>query len=465
MGPAGVKHTSEVRGLPPSTRRLRLPSSPPAVLVAVYLLIALAPLALAYLQGLPRRSFSDELSSALAMVAFAMLLMEFALSGRFKSISGSTGIDLTMRFHQLIARSLTAFILIHPFLYVTPLKHPLPWDITGQLTLGLNSASIMTGLLGWVLLALLVLFAIFRDQLPYRYETWRLSHGLGATLIAILGTHHAIDAGRYSGHPYLTAFWLGMLGLAVSTLLYVYVITPLLQLRHPYRVVSVKKVERKTWELNIEPKSGMAIEFAAGQFVWLTLDRSPFAITEHPFSISSCPANRPIIGFTIKEVGDFTNSIGSIPVGARAYIDGPHGNLTLAGRSGIGIAFIAGGVGLAPIMSILRQLLAENDSRPLKLIYGNRLVEQIMYQSELDEMKGILDIEIQHILSEPPADWAGAVGQLDEVVLRRYLSFEGHARWLHVVCGPAPMIDSVESSLEGLGVPLGQIVSEKFSYD
>jgi NAD(P)H-flavin reductase len=69
------------------------------------------------------------------------------------------------------------------------------------------------------------------------------------------------------------------------------------------------------------------------------------------------------------------------------------------------------------------------------------------------------------VASEPPADWAGAVGQLDEVVLRKYLSFVGHARWLYVVCGPAPMIDSVESSLEGFGVPLGQIASEKFSYD
>ncbi|MFQ6007193.1 MAG: ferric reductase-like transmembrane domain-containing protein [Woeseia sp.] len=465
MRPAGVKQVFEERAPPPSTRRLRLPSSPPAVLLTVYLLIGLMPLALAYMQDLPRRSFSDELSSALAMVAFAMLLMEFVLSGRFKSVSGSTGIDLTMRFHQLIAQSSTAFILIHPFLYVTPLKHPLPWDTSGQLTLGLSTASIFTGLLGWVLLAPLVLFAIFRDQLPYRYETWRLSHGLGAALIAAMGTYHAIDAGRYSGHPQLTAYWLGMLGLAVFTLLYVYVITSLRQLRHPYRVVSVKKVALKTWGLIIEPKSGEAMAFEAGQFCWLTLNRSPFAVTEHPFSISSCPADRPSIGFTIKEAGDFTNDIGSIPVGARAYIDGGHGSLTLAGRSGIGVAFIVGSVGLAPIMSILRQLRAEHDSRPLKLVYGNRLFEQIMYQSELDEMKDMLDIEIHHVLSEPPRNWSGAVGQLDDTVLRRCLSFEGHTRWLYVVCGPAPMIDSVESSLEGLGVPLGRIVSEKFSYD
>jgi len=227
----------------------------------------------------------------------------------------------------------------------------------------------------------------------------------------------------------------------------------------------VKQVALKTWDLKIKPESGAAIDFAAGQFVWLTLDRSPFAITEHPFSISTCPADRPSLGFTIKEVGDFTKSIGSIPVGARAYVDGSHGNLTLTGRSGTGIAFIAGGVGLAPIMSILRQLRAEHDSRPLKLIYGNRVVEQIMYQDELNEMKESLGIEIHNILSEPPDDWTGAVGRTDEAVLRKYLCFEGHASWLYVICGPAPMIDDVENSLERLGVPLGQIVSEKFSYD
>ena len=352
--------------------------------------IALTPLVLAYLQDLPPRNFSDEFSSAVAIVAFAMLLMEFVLSGRFRFVSGSTGIDLTMRFHQLIARSLTVLILIHPFLYVTPLKPSLPWDTTGQLTLGLSPESLVTGILGWLLLAVLVVSAIFRDQLPYRYEAWRLSHGFGAGLIAILGTLHALDAGRYSAHPYLASFWLGMLALTLFTLFYVYVVTPLLQMRHPYRVASVKKVARKTWELNIEPTSSPAIEFDAGQFVWLTLDRSPFAITEHPFSISSCPADRPLIGFTIKEVGDFTKTVGSTPPGASVYIDGPHGNLTLAGRSGAGIAFIAGGVGLAPIMSMLRQLRAENDERALKLIYGNRLDEQIMYRNELDELKGDL---------------------------------------------------------------------------
>jgi NAD(P)H-flavin reductase len=79
-------------------------------------------------------------------------------------------------------------------------------------------------------------------------------------------------------------------------------------------------------------------------------------------------------------------------------------------------------------------------------------------------MKGNLDIEVHHVISEPPPDWPGAVGQLDKTVLQQYLDLNDPARWLYVICGPGPMIDSVEDSLKALGVPRGQILSEKFSY-
>ena len=435
------------------------------VLLAGYLVIVFLPLGLAYSQAAPRESLSDEVSSALAMVAFAMLLMEFLLSGRFEHISISMGIDRMMRFHQWAGRFLTIILLIHPFLYVTPFKPPLPWDSAGQLTLGLSAATFATGLMAWILLAVLIIFSIFRDQFPYRYETWRLTHGLGAALIAFLAAHHAIEAGRYSGHPYLKAYWFVMLGAAVFALFYVYVITPIRQLRHPYRVVSLKKIALKTWELNIAPVPGSAMNFVAGQFCWLTLNRSPFAITEHPFSISSCPADRPNIGFVIKEAGDFTNAIGSVKVDAPAFIDGPHGNLTITGKSEAGIALIAGGVGIAPIMGILRQLYAEKDGRPIVLLYGNRTASQIVYQSEFEAMKDTLDIETHHVLAEPPCSWTGDIGQLDERILQKYLNADDRARWLYVVCGPTPMIDNVTKTLGSIGVPARQIISEKFSYN
>jgi len=445
-------------------KRIFWPPHPVALIVG-YVAVALTPLGLAYAEGLQPRGITDELSAALAMVAFAMLLMEFVLSGRFRTVSGRTGIDLTMRFHQLIARSIVAFILVHPFLYTTPFGRALPWDTSGRLTLGLDAATIATGVIGWLLLGALVVMGIARDKLPYRYETWRLLHGLGAAAIAVAGAHHAIAAGRYSGQPVLETYWLVMVGIALMTLLVVYVVTPLRQLRHPYRVVSIEKSALKTWTLVIEPIHGQAISFDAGQFVWLTLGRTPFAITEHPFSISSCPADLPKLSFTIKEAGDFTNTIGALPSGARAFVDGPHGNLTMSGRAAQGLTLIAGGVGIAPIMSILRQLRAERDARPVTLVYGNRLAEQILYRSELDDMAQDLRLDLHLVLSEPPPSWDGPVGNLDEPVLAQLLEIEPASDWLYVVCGPAPMIDSVEDILEGLGVQMRQIISEKFSYN
>lgn len=331
------------------TARRHVYGIPLLPLLLCYLAVVIAPLGLSAALGLPGRNFRDELASALAMLGYAMLLVEFVLSGRFRTISGRVGIDATMRFHQLMAWVLLIFLLVHPVLYQTPwFASESAWHAE---RLGLSGASVISGAVALLLLLALVVLAVFRDQSGNNYEQWRLTHGIGAIAIAILGAHHALDAGRYSAHPLLAAYWLGLLAVALLSFGYVHLLTPLRQRRAPYRVTSNQPVAERTWELIVEPAGGPALEFEAGQFVWLTLDRSPFAITEHPFTISSCPADRPRIAFTIKESGDFTNRIGEIAVGASAYLDGPHGHFTIADREGTGLAFIAGGVGVAPIMS------------------------------------------------------------------------------------------------------------------
>jgi predicted ferric reductase len=435
-------------------------------LCAVYIVVALTPLGLAWAQGLPPRPFLDELSSAVALVAFAVLLMEFMLSGRFPVVSGRIGIDNTMRFHQLIARPVTVLVLLHPFFYTLPKGRDLPWDPSGAQTLGLDAGNIATGLAAWILLAALVLTAIFRDQLTFRYEIWRVSHGVGAALVAGFGALHAFDAGRYSQHDWLAAFWLVLLALAALTLLIVYLFRPLIQLRHPYRVSRVLRAAERTWEVAVAPTRGETLDFRAGQFVWLTLDRSPFAVREHPFSIASAPANTEEVVFVIKEAGDFTRTIGEIPLGARAYLDGPHGHLILPKDEGKGVLFLAGGVGVVPILSQLRQLRAESDARSIKLLYGNRTAEQILYEDELGAMSGEMNLEVVHLLAEPPEGWTGETGMLDPETVARHCPSEAERRdWFYVVCGPPPMIDGVQATLAGLGVPASRVLAEKFSYD
>lgn len=441
----------------------RLPAS---VLVVLYISLLLAPIALAYIQGLPPRKWQDELSSALALSAFAGLLVEFLLSGRFRFVSGHIGIDTTMRFHQLMARSVTVFILVHPFLYVSPMmNHPFPWDTSGRHLLGLTVTSFATGLIAWLALMVMVLAAVFRQHSSVSYEAWRLSHGIAAVLVALFGVFHTLAAGRYSGHFFLTFYWSALVGIALFTLFWVYALKPIWQSKHPYVVRSVRPIALKTWELVVEPKNGRIIDFSPGQFVWLNIGHSPFSLSENPISLASAPASTDHLAFVIKEVGDFTRSIGQIAPGTIAYVDGPHGNMTFNGLKAPGIALIAGGVGIAPLLSILRQLRQERDRRPIVLLYGNRVPEQVVYANELRELQNELDLHIEYVVSEPPAGSQERTGVIDAECVDAVFGRSNAASWLYFVCGPLPMIESVEQALLAIGVPDTQIVSERFYYD
>lgn len=436
----------------------------PALLV-LYLLIALAPLALAALLGAPARNPWRELASGLAMVGFAMLLLEFVLSGRFHGVSGRVGIDVTMRVHQLAALGLLLFLFAHPFLYAVPRLSPDPMRAASFVQRMFTGEWYRSGVVAWCLLLALVPMAIFRDRLPFRYEIWRASHGLGAALIAGLGLHHTLTVGTHGAHPVLAGFWVVMTGLAVLTLLFVYVLKPLSQLRRPYRVVANRQVADRCWELVVRPDHDQSVHFLAGQFAWLNLGHHPLSLTEHPFSISSAPAGRPDVAFTIKQSGDFTNRIGEVPVGTRAWLDGPHGHFVLPDPHPDRIAFIAGGVGFAPIISMLRQLRAERWRGRAALVYGNRVETQLLYREELRQMAGELNLELHLVLSEPPPGWTGPVGELDREMLDACLDPVDRAGWVYFVCGPPPMMNSVEHSLRDFGVPARQIVAERFKYD
>ena len=86
-----------------------------------------------------------------------------------------------------------------------------------------------------------------------------------------------------------------------------------------------------------------------------------------------------------------------------------------------------------------------------------------MYRSELDQLAESLNLKIHHVLSDPPSGWGEPVGQLDYEILAQLLDASQKDHWLHLVCGPEPMIESVEQTLLRLDVPPAHVLSEKFT--
>ena len=161
----------------------------------------------------------------------------------------------------------------------------------------------------------------------------------------------------------------------------------------------------------------------------------------------------------LKELGDFTRTIGQIESGAVAYLDGPYGNLSVDDRTEPGVALIAGGVGLAPLLGILREMRLANDPRKVRLIYGNRVDDQIAYRDELGTQ------DVVYVLSEPPENWHGETGFIDAALIDRVFSLKEFSEWVFVLCGPAIMMDTVEDHLIERGTPSHCILSERFDYD
>jgi predicted ferric reductase len=438
---------------------------PPWLLIALYCALAVAPLVLGAFALAREEGFWRELSLGVAMVAFALLALQFVLSGRFKRVSVRIGIDLTMRFHQLAARGIAVLIIVHPLLLAFPAVLGDPAAAMRRLGALFAAPSLGSGVAAWVLALVLVTAGIWRRRLPLPYELWRITHGLGAVALIVLTAHHAFRVGLYSGTTPVAILWGLLLTSALGSVVFVYLVRPLILWRRPYRVEAVSQAGRDIWEVVLRPDHRSRFHFDAGQFAWVRFGAYPVPGLDNPFSIASGPSQLPELRFLIKESGDFTRGVGALRPGSKAYLDGPHGNFTLRGHPADRLCLIAGGIGIAPILGILRQLDAEGDPRPITLIWAARTPADLVCREEVDGLAARLNMDVTIILEQPPAGWSGPTGIVDAAATRAAVDARGGGRCLALLCGPTPMMVAAGRLLRDAGVPGRRIVYERFVYD
>jgi predicted ferric reductase len=307
-----------------------------------------------------------------------------------------------------------------------------------------------------------MLFSVARRALRMEYVLWRITHGLMAAIAMIMVMTHAYMVGNHIGTPLKQGLWLGYGAVSVLVVAYLRLFKPWQMLRRPYHVVEVRPQHGSVWSLVLEPVNHEGLRFEAGQFAWLTAWRSPFAAHEHPFSFSSSSEDTDTIEFAIKELGDFTATIGRLEAGQHVYVDGPYGSFVPDRYDDYdALVLIAGGVGIAPIMSILRSMADRGDTTPTTLLYGSQSWELASFREQLTELEKVLDLKVIHVLERPPEDWEGEVGYVTRDMLERYLP-DPSRNYRVFLCGPTGMLNAVEESLQDVGVPESNIHLERF---
>ncbi|HEY9076199.1 MAG TPA: ferric reductase-like transmembrane domain-containing protein [Anaerolineaceae bacterium] len=431
--------------------------------IALYLILTFAPLIVLFTsERPPGREFWREFSVALGFCGLAMMALQFVLTARFQTLKAPYGSDVVYFFHRQISLVTFTLILAHPIL----LFIFAPSDYLPLLNLVSAPWAARLGVTALLAAAGLIVFSIYRKRLRLDYTLWRITHGILAILAVGLATGHIILRAHYLNTPLKQALWIGYGLFWIGLLIYVRLLRPWMLLRHPYLVAQVIPERGNAVTLRLRPTHPPALRFQPGQFAWITAWRSPFSDTEHPFSISSSAENRDFLDFTIKELGDFTRTVRSLQVGQKVYVDGPYGAFSTDRQPHAQqFIFIAGGIGITPMMSMLRTFVDRREPRPLTLIYANRNWEGVTFREELEQIRSRLNLNLIHVLEQPPEDWNGERGFISENLLRRCLPEGAAENMVEIfICGPKPMMDAVEKALVRLGIPYGDFHSERFDF-
>lgn len=425
-----------------------------------YALFVLLPL-LALLVGSlpPPRDFWTEFSAALGYSGLAIMGLQFGVTARFRYVTEPLGEDVIYHFHRRISLLAVGLVIVHPaiMLLVHPQLLAVPAGLS-DIPWGAVAAFISLGAL-----VVLVVTALWRAKLNIPYEWWHISHIALAIIAVTGGLLHMVGWSFYLTDPWKRTLWIGLVVFWLGLLFYVRIVKPLFMIRRPYRVTEVRHERGDTTTLVMQPEGHPGFRFRPGQFGWLTVWGTPFKITGHPFSFSSsAAATDGRVEMSIRKLGDFTTEISTIPVGKRVYLDGPYGAFTIGNPADMHV-LIAGGVGVTPMMSMIRTLADAGDRRPVLLLYGSKDWEQVTFREELDVLKTRLDLRVVHVLANPPEDWTGERGFVSADVLKRHLPtpYVAHE---YFICGPGVMMDAIETVLSDLGVPMSKYHSERYSF-
>ncbi len=204
---------------------------------------------------------------------------------------------------------------------------------------------------------------------------------------------------------------------------------------------SIEEIAEDIFALRMVPEDGEPIPHSPGQFMLLSLPSG----TKRAYSIASSPKEN-FLEFAIKNVGgEFTSSLPGLKTGDKITVEGPLGPLAYdtCGE----YVLIAGGVGITPMLSILRERDGKEGCAHATLFYSARTKTGLAYFKELKEIDSRNEnlTSVFTLTRENPEGWKYETGHIDLEMLKKYLTdFE---KKKYFVCGPMKMVDSFREIL------------------
>lgn len=395
----------------------------------------------------------------LGILATVFALTQFLLMGRILWIERPFGLDHLASYHRFNGYAAITLILLHPLLVVAGYAVAGRANyITTYLEVIQRYSYVWWALIAELLFGLVVVTSIYIVRHRLKFESWYSVHLLAYAAIVLVFFHQFAVGGSFINHPLARAYWYGVyMFVGLNVLFFRFTLPTLNLVRFGFRVSRVVAETPTTTSVYIRGRNLGAWRAQPGQFVLVRFLSVPYGLQEHPFSLSAIPANNEF-RLTIRHSGDYTNTIGGLKSETAVLVSGPFGRFTSELAVTDKRLFIAGGVGITPIRTLIKEAVAQH--KEAVLVYGNRTPDDVVFGAELRAF-GPARLPVTEVYSDPPPAFKGLTGYVTaELVQQLVLDFKERDIYL---CGPPQMMDGIIDGLLADGLSPSQLHFERFN--
>ncbi|MFF6984419.1 ferric reductase-like transmembrane domain-containing protein [Streptomyces sp. NPDC008343] len=385
--------------------------------------------------------------------AALLMLFQLLLVARLPWLDRRIGMDRLTVWHRWVGFTLLWTVLTHATLVV------LGYATLDDASMGktfVALSGVPASLLGMLAAAIIVVIAAISTRGLRRrlqYEVW---HGLHLLLYVALGlafVHQLQETTTFTSSAFATAYWWILWLFAFGALLTGRVAVPVWRnAYHQFRVAAVVQESDNVVSVHVTGRHLDKLPARAGQFcIWRFPGHNHWWLA-NPFSLSAAPGGQGL-RLTAKAAGSASAGLRDVPVGSRAFVEGPYGAFTSLHRTRPGVLLIAGGVGITPV----RAMLEEQTTGDVVVLYRVRSEADAVLLDEVRHLVALRGGRLQLLTGRtgeggvPPFD-PGSLYRLVPDITERDV----------YVCGPPAMTRAVLSGLRDLQVPARQVHAERF---
>jgi predicted ferric reductase len=388
------------------------------------------------------------------LIGTYLVLISLIVIARVPWIEKSVGFDRLVQLHRKIGPISFLLIVAHVF-FIT-----LGYALVDSKNFVAEFFSILTTY-SWMYAAF-VSFLLYvsvgissanRVRRQLRYETWWKLHLLSYFAVALSFMHQVLTGSLFIFNDTAKRWWIFLyLYTAFTLVMWRFVFRIVRSFRHQLTVDHVEMESDSACSIYIRGQKLHKIHARGGNFFeWRFLSKSLWG-QAHPYSLSAAPTDS-MLRITVKNLGDHSASLARVQAGTRVVAEGPYGIFTAIRSSGKRVVLIGGGVGIAPLRSILQEFTPDTQ---IDLIYRVVRDEELILKKEIDSLITGKQIRVHYLVGEPqqfqmrPEDLLKLVP--DMALCNVYL------------CGPPGLARVVRHSIEALGVPNANFHYEAFAF-